>query len=154
MSQVQAKAASMDFDQLLDCTVDDLPEFVGYKQMPVGLHTAYATLSTELAKDGKQFLKLALTTIETLEAPEGVTPCEPNEEYSFSFFTDTEAGIQRLGSAFKPYMITAAVPNFRALLEQLVGVTVAVKVGAYTSKPKLEGEVAKTYATLEEILPC
>lgn len=144
--------ASMDFDQLLDTNVEVLPEFIGFKQMPPGMYTAFATLSPELSKDGKQFLKLALTVQETLEVAEGAIPPAPNDEFAFTFFTDTDSGIERIGSAFKPFMLAAGIPNLRELLNQLVGANVAVKVGSYTAKPDANG-VSKTYATLDELLP-
>lgn len=147
------KVASMDFDTLLDCAVDALPEFTGFKNMPVGLHSAYATLTAEISKkDSSQFLKLALTAIESIEVPEGSEPVVPNEEFTFIFGTQDDNAIARIGTAFKPYMVAAGIPSIRELLNQMVGVTVGVKVGSYTSKPDANG-VTKTYATLDEILP-
>jgi hypothetical protein len=149
----EAKVASMDFDTLLDTSVEALPEFVGFKNMPVGLHTAYATLTAEVSKkDKSQFLKLTLTAIESIEVPEGSEPVVPNDEYTFIFGTQDDVALGRIGSAFKPYMVAASVSSIRDLLNEMVGVQVGVKVGSYTSKPDANG-VSKTYATLEELLP-
>ncbi len=144
---------SMDFDQLLDTNLEDLPEFVGFKQMPVGVHLCYATLTSELSKKDKTpMLKLALTVIETVETPENGEPAHENEEFAFMLMADTQTGIERIGSTFKNYMREAGIGTLRELLEQMVGVRVGIRVGSYTAKADANG-VSKTYATIEELLP-
>lgn len=140
--------ASINIDNLLDATLDDLEDLPEFKAFPPGAHRCQATLAIKEVNDA-QCIELSLKGIETLELTEPTkdTPIKAGDISSVLFKLDNEFGRGNLKKVAKPLAEALGTKTTRELVDQVKGVEVVV----VTSLRKDKSDPDRHYLNIKEL---
>lgn len=139
---------SMNVNDLLDATLDDLDDLPSFEPFPAGAHRVKATMDFKEVPGHGTCVELAFEMIEVVELadPQANAPI-PGSTCSTLFMLDNEFGVGNFKRCATPFGLALGLKNNREIIEQ----TTDIECVVVTSLKQDKKDAERFYLNVKEI---